>query len=64
MLPEAYIAYSKAIELYPNFAEAYYNRAVVQILMKDVNKGLIDLSKAGELGVTQAYNLLMSYSKQ
>ncbi|MFR9650510.1 MAG: tetratricopeptide repeat protein [Rikenellaceae bacterium] len=63
MLPEAYEAYTEAIKLYPNFAEAYYNRAVVQIMMKDVNKGMIDLSKAGELGVERVYELLRSYSK-
>ncbi len=61
-LPEAYNAYNKAIELYPGFAEAYYNRGVVQIMMKDTRKGCIDLSKAGELGVENAYNLLQRYS--
>ncbi len=64
MLPEAYEAYSEAIRLYPNFAEAYYNRAVVQIMMKDVSKGVIDLSKAGELGVERAYKFLKSYRKE
>lgn len=63
MLPEAYEAYTEAIRLYPNFAEAYYNRGAVQIMMKDVSKGMIDLSKAGELGVERVYELLRSYSK-
>ncbi len=61
-LPEAYNAYNRAIELYPGFAEAYYNRGVVQIMMKDTRKGCIDLSKAGELGVDNAYKLLQLYS--
>ncbi len=61
MLPEAYDDYSKAIEFYPSFAAAYYNRGVVQIFMKDTRKGVIDLSKAGELGVEQAYELLERY---
>lgn len=63
-LPEAYEAYTRAIQLYPNFAEAYYNRGVVQIMLKDTDKGCIDLSKAGELGIDNAYRLLESYSKQ
>ncbi len=62
-LPEAYESYSEAIRLYPNFAEAYYNRGVVQIMMKDTRKGCIDLSKGGELGVERAYRLLEKYSQ-
>ncbi|MFR9666943.1 MAG: tetratricopeptide repeat protein [Rikenellaceae bacterium] len=62
-LPEAYKAYNEAIRLYPTFAEAYYNRGVVQIMMKDTRKGCIDLSKAGELGIDRAYQLLEKYSK-
>lgn len=61
-LPEAYDAYTKAIELYGEFAEAYYNRAIVQIMMRDNQKGCIDLSKAGELGISKAYQLLERYS--
>ncbi len=62
-LPEAYEAYTIAIELYPGFAEAYYNRAIVQIMMRDTRKGCIDLSKAGELGISRAYDLLERYSE-
>lgn len=62
-LPEAYDDYSKAIELYPWFGEAYYNRGIVQIFLKDTHKGAIDLSKAGELGVEQAYTLLEKYKQ-
>ncbi len=61
-LPEAYDAYSEAIRLFPNFAEAYYNRGIVQIMMKDTRKGCIDISKGGELGVERAYKLLDKYS--
>ncbi|MFI3279944.1 MAG: tetratricopeptide repeat protein [Rikenellaceae bacterium] len=61
-LPEAYEDYTKAIELYPSFAEAYYNRGVIQIYMKDTRKGCIDISKAGELGITQAYEILKEYT--
>lgn len=61
-LPEAYDDYTKAISLYPEFAEAYYNRGVIQIFMKDTRKGCLDLSKAGELGIKQAYEILKQYS--
>lgn len=62
-LPEAYEDYSRAIELYPSFAEAYYNRGLVQIFMKDTRKGCLDVSKAGELGIRQAYDVLKRYAQ-
>lgn len=61
-LPEAFEDYTKAIELDPSFAEAYYNRGVVQLFMKDTRKGCLDLSKAGELGIATAYDLLKLYA--
>lgn len=60
-LPEAFDDYSKAIELNPYFAEAYYNRGLVQIFMKDTRKGRLDISKAGELGIESAYEVLHTY---
>lgn len=62
-LPEAYEDYTKAIELNPSFAEAYYNRGVIQIFMKDTRKGCLDISKAGELGITEAYEVLKRYAQ-
>jgi tetratricopeptide (TPR) repeat protein len=61
-LPEAFDDYSRAIELNPDFAEAYYNRGLVQIYMKDTRKGCLDVSKAGELGIAQAYEVLNLYA--
>ncbi|MEG1611110.1 MAG: tetratricopeptide repeat protein [Alistipes sp.] len=61
-LPEAYEDYTKAIEVDATFAEAYYNRGLVQIFMKDTHKGCLDISKAGELGIKQAYTLLKRYA--
>ena len=63
-LPEAFEDYSKAIALNPNFAEAYYNRGLIQIYMKDTRKGCLDISKAGELGIEEAYEVLKTYTKQ
>ena len=60
-LPEAYDDYTKAIELDRNMGEAYYNRGLVQIFMKDTRKGCMDLSKAGELGIERAYEVLREF---
>lgn len=62
-LPAAFEDYTKAIEQHPYFAEAYYNRGIVQIFMKDTRKGCLDLSKAGELGIAEAYEQLKRYAK-
>ena len=61
-LPGAFEDFSKAIEYHPHFAEAYYNRGLVQLMMKDTRKGCLDLSKAGELGIEQAYELLKRHA--
>ena len=53
--------YSKAIEVDAEFAEAYYNRGLTFIYIEDNDKGLTDLSKAGELGIYQAYNLISRF---
>jgi len=55
--------YSKAIELYPGMGDAYYNRGLVLIFLKDKEKGCIDLSRAGELGVKDAYSVIAKYCK-
>lgn len=60
-LPAAYDDYTRAIELDPELGEAYYNRGLVQIFMKDTRKGCMDLSKAGELGIAAAYDLLREF---
>ena len=60
-LPGAFEQYSKAIERFPYLAEAYYNRGLVQIFMQDTQKGCLDLSKAGELGLEEAYEVLKRY---
>lgn len=60
-LPEAIAQYTEAIRLYPNLAEAYYNRGLVQIYVQDREKGCMDLSKAGELGIEDAYGVIKKY---
>jgi tetratricopeptide (TPR) repeat protein len=53
--------YSTALTLEPNFAEAYYNRAITLIYLNKTKEACYDLSKAGELGVQQAYNVIKRY---
>ena len=60
-LPGAFEQYTRAIERFPYLAEAYYNRGLVQIFMQDTQKGCLDLSKAGELGLVEAYEVLKRY---
>ncbi|MBQ4279572.1 MAG: tetratricopeptide repeat protein [Rikenellaceae bacterium] len=62
-LPEALDDYTRAIELDPGFAEAYFNRGLVQIYLKDTRKGFLDISKAGELGIPEAYTVLRRYGQ-
>ena len=62
-MPEAIEDYTRAIELNPSFGEAYYNRGLIQIYLKDTRKGCLDMSKAGELGVADAYKVLRIYGQ-
>ena len=41
--------------------EAYYNRGVAYILSGDYASGIPDLSRAGEMGLYKAYNLIKRY---
>lgn len=53
--------YTQAISADSDFAEAYFNRGLTYIYIGDNDKGLADLSKAGELGIYQAYNLISRF---
>lgn len=59
----AILNYSKAIECDADFAEAYFNRGLTYLFIGENTNGLADLSKAGELGIYQSYNLLQRFSK-
>ena len=60
-MPDAIEDYSKAIKLYPYFAEAYFNRGLVQIYLRDTEKGCLDISKSGELGIDESYSIIKKY---
>jgi hypothetical protein len=52
---------NKAIALESEFAEAYYNRGLTKIYLNDTQGGALDLSKAGELGLAEAYSIIKRY---
>ena len=56
--------YTKAIDLWPYMGDAYFNRGLVLIYLKDKEKGCIDLSRAGELGVEDAYGVIKKYCEE
>ncbi|MCM1292817.1 MAG: tetratricopeptide repeat protein [Bacteroides sp.] len=51
-------AFDKAIELKHDFGEAYFNRGYTHYMMGDRLAGTQDLSRAGQLGIAPAYNLM------
>ena len=53
--------YSMAIKLQPDLAEAYYNRALTLLFLNEEQLACKDLSKAGELGIIEAYNVIKRY---
>jgi len=61
---EAVESYNEAVRLDDRFPEAYYNRGVAHLLAKHKEDGLSDLSRAGELGLYSAYNLIKRYSSK
>jgi len=63
-LVESLDNYDKALEIYPGMGNAYYNRGLVLIYLKDKEKGCIDLSRAGELGVADAYSVISRYCEE
>lgn len=50
--------YTEAIQREPDFAEAYFNRGLARLSLGDANRGVEDLSKAGELGIINAYSII------
>jgi len=50
--------YTEAIKNQPDFAEAYFNRGLAYLFLNDAKKANADLSKSGELGIYQAYNII------
>lgn len=54
----ALMAFNAALDLKPDLGEAWYNRGYVYFQLGNRDKGVENLSKAGELGVVPSYNLI------
>ncbi len=55
---DAHSAFTRALELTPSFADAYFNRALCRLRLGDRSGAVGDMRKAGELGIPEAYNIL------
>jgi tetratricopeptide (TPR) repeat protein len=53
--------YTRAIEINPEYAAAYYNRGSVKIVLGQKDSARMDLIKAGELGIPMAYEAIKRY---
>jgi len=54
--------YTMAIKYDSSLGEAYYNRALILLFLRENKLAVKDLSKAGELGVTDAYVVMKRFS--
>lgn len=55
---DALECYNEAIRINPDFGNAWYNRALTYMHLGNKEQAAAGLSKAGELGVPEAYNAL------
>lgn len=49
---------NRALELKPDLGEGWYNRGYVYLRLGNEQQGVADLSRAGQLGILPAYNLI------
>ena len=61
---EAIDLLNQALEFDSTFAEAYYNRGLLRLLLEENTMAIMDLSKAGELGIVSAYNIIKKNQKK
>ena len=50
--------FTKVIDINPKNADSYYNRGLLLMINNQKDKGCMDLSKAGELGLSKAYEAI------
>ena len=63
-LQGAFIDFSHAIEIYPDFVKAYMNRSIVRQKLNDINGALADREKADQIieNVKQNQDSYISYA--
>jgi len=50
--------FTKAITLNPDYADAYFNRGMAELLLGQQEAGCVDLKKAGDLGLKEAFDVI------
>ena len=63
-IDKAIDAYTEVIRQDKDIAEAYFNRGLLYIYIGKKALANIDLGKAGELGISSAYNIIKRYCKE
>lgn len=63
-IDKAIATYTEVIRQDKDIAEAYYNRGILYIYVGKKALANADLSKAGELGIADAYNIIKRYCSQ
>lgn len=53
--------FDRAVAINPDFSEAFFNRGLVRLYLNKEKEGTADLSKAGELGIFKAYNVIKRF---
>ncbi len=61
---KAIVAYTQVISIDKDIAEAYFNRGLLYIYIGKKALANADLSRAGELGIVSAYNIIKRYCKE
>lgn len=56
--------FTDALRVNPNLAEAFYNRGIAEIKTGDISSAVKDLSRAGELGLYDAYSLMKAATEK
>lgn len=59
---KAILCFTRALDVDARLAEAYYNRGLCFLRIDHTAEGISDLSKAGELGLYQAYSIIKKNS--
>ena len=54
--------FNQVLRLDKDIAEAYFNRGLTHIFLGNNRQGISDLSKAGELGIVSAYNIIKRFT--
>lgn len=63
-IDKAIAAYTQVLKQDKDIAEAYFNRGLLYIYTGQKALANADLSKAGELGIVSAYNIIKRYCKE